>query len=319
MKAVMYHYVRPTPDDLPHFRYLHIDDFRRQLDLFDERWGFVQRQDFLAAAAGDGPTPKGVVLTFDDGFIDHHDHVLPILLERGLWGIFYVPTGVHSTRALLDVHRVHVLLGRYKAAELIDEARALIRPNMLSHDHVDAFRTLTYADQPDNDEATLQFKRLLNYYISYEWRDHVLAMLMRNRIGDEAAFAASFYMDEAALRRLRAAGMLVGSHSLSHPVFSKLDAALQEQEIVQSFAYLDAVLEPVGGMGVRSFCYPYGGFHSFTDETKTLLERHGCRFAFNVEPRDIAAEDWTRHRQALPRYDCNAFPYGGARCGAQPA
>ena len=34
MKAVMYHYIRPGVKDLPYFRYLALDDFRRQLDYF---------------------------------------------------------------------------------------------------------------------------------------------------------------------------------------------------------------------------------------------------------------------------------------------
>lgn len=316
MKAVMYHYVRPTPEDLPHFRYLHLDDFRRQLDLFKERWGFVRREDFLASVDGSGPLPEGVVLTFDDGFADHHDHVLPELLERGLWGIFYVPTGVHTTRTLLDVHRIHILLGRHDARDLIADVRAIVTPDMLSHAHVHAFQARTYTDQPDNDDETTHFKRLLNYYISYAWRDRVLDTLMRRHIGDEAALAAGFYMGRAELRRLAEAGMLVGSHSVSHPVFSKLEPERQEREIVDSFAFLEEV---VGALEPRTFCYPYGDFHSFTAETEALLDRHGCQFSFNVEARDISADDLAYRPQALPRYDCNAFPYGRARRGALPA
>ena len=40
MKAIMYHYVRPAPEQLPHFRYLHVTDFARQLDWFADQYGF---------------------------------------------------------------------------------------------------------------------------------------------------------------------------------------------------------------------------------------------------------------------------------------
>src|SRR5688500_2043277 len=33
MKAIMYHYIRPETKDLPFLRYLHVDDFSRQLDF----------------------------------------------------------------------------------------------------------------------------------------------------------------------------------------------------------------------------------------------------------------------------------------------
>ena len=35
MKAVMYHYVRPYDKKYPFFKNLHIDDFKLQLDYFD--------------------------------------------------------------------------------------------------------------------------------------------------------------------------------------------------------------------------------------------------------------------------------------------
>src|SRR3546814_12503742 len=74
MKALMYHYVRPAPADLPYFRYLHIDSFRRQLDWIEATHGFVSRDRFLDAPHTGTPA-NGVVLTFDDAFSDHFLHV----------------------------------------------------------------------------------------------------------------------------------------------------------------------------------------------------------------------------------------------------
>ena len=91
----MYHYVRPERADLPYFRYLHAQDFARQLDWLEANMGFVSRDDFERTLATGEPIP-GAVLTFDDGFSDHFDHVLPELTRRGLWGVFYVPTGVYD-------------------------------------------------------------------------------------------------------------------------------------------------------------------------------------------------------------------------------
>src|SRR3546814_10824178 len=86
MKALMYHYVRPAPADLPYFRYLHIDSFRRQLDWIEATHGFVSRDRFLDALHTGTPA-NGVVLTFDDAFSDPFLHVFHELSSRGLWGI----------------------------------------------------------------------------------------------------------------------------------------------------------------------------------------------------------------------------------------
>ena len=107
----MYHYVREAPDRLPYFRYLHVDDFARQLDWFAESNRLVSRDEFDEACRT-GRVPEGFVLTFDDGLADHHRFVLPLLKERGLFGIFYICSGPLERRKLLDVHRIHLILGR---------------------------------------------------------------------------------------------------------------------------------------------------------------------------------------------------------------
>ena len=71
MKAIMYHYVRPVPEKLPHFRYLHIDDFARQLDWFGRHDYLLSRAEFDTACET-GKATDGVVLTFDDGLADHY-------------------------------------------------------------------------------------------------------------------------------------------------------------------------------------------------------------------------------------------------------
>jgi peptidoglycan/xylan/chitin deacetylase (PgdA/CDA1 family) len=102
-------------------------------------------------------------------------------------------------------------------------------------------------------------------------------------------------------------GMLVGSHSVNHPVMSKLTLEEQETEIVSSFEMIESI---TGKLALKSFCYPYGGFHTFTAKTENLLEKHSCHFSVNVESRDINQNDLANRRQALPRFDCNEFPHG---------
>ena len=44
MRIATYHYVRPADPDLPFFRYLHLEDFRAQLDFFRRRYRMVSRR-----------------------------------------------------------------------------------------------------------------------------------------------------------------------------------------------------------------------------------------------------------------------------------
>ena len=45
MKAIMYHYVREFNKNLPNFRFLHINDFKKQLDFFEKKYGFVSKDE----------------------------------------------------------------------------------------------------------------------------------------------------------------------------------------------------------------------------------------------------------------------------------
>lgn len=301
----MYHYVRLGDPAMPYFPFLHLDDFRRQLDWLGETFGFVRREDFERAFAG-GPVPQdGVVLTFDDGFREHYDHVVPELESRGLWGIFYVATASYETRRLLDVHRVHCLLGKLGGEGLRTALMEMIEPHMLAPEHIDAFTDRSYRLQK-RDAATKEVKTILNYFIREDAKPVLLDGLMTEFM-DEAALAADFYVNTPMLAEMQQRGHVIGSHTRSHPVMSKLSAADQKREIDGSFELLDRA---VGGLAIRTFCYPYGFEYSFTADTERLLAEAGCLYSFSVEFRDITADDISRRPQALPRYDCNLFPHG---------
>ena len=308
MKAIMYHYVRPDSLVLPNFKSLHIDDFEKQLDYFEEEFGFVSKVDFLRALET-GIPPEGVVLTFDDGFKDHIQYVLPALVKRKLWGIFYITTGVYEQERLLDVHNIHMLLGRYESSVIFEALQSLITSEMLTDQTVEAFQEATYQLQ-QNDDFTLLVKRSLNYFIDYKYRRQVIDALMQEFFKDSPDLFTQFYLSKEEMCILEAAGMMLGSHTVSHPVMRKLSLEKQEEEIGNSFAFLEGVLPR---LKPKTFCYPYGGFHTFTTQTEQLLTDQNVEFSFNVESRDVNTLDLKNRKQALPRYDCNEFPFGSCR------
>ena len=95
---LMYHYVSPIPEDA--------DDIR--LDLTIEPDVFAAHMQYLVDAGyttislyelyealtfGTTLPEKPVILTFDDGYIDHYEYVFPVLHRFGLMGTFFVITG----------------------------------------------------------------------------------------------------------------------------------------------------------------------------------------------------------------------------------
>lgn len=94
---LMYHYVSPLPADA--------DDIRIELtitpDIFRDHIEYLKSNGYTAvslyevtdAILNGSPLPqKPVVLTFDDGYIDHYRYVFPTLREYGLKGTFFIIT-----------------------------------------------------------------------------------------------------------------------------------------------------------------------------------------------------------------------------------
>jgi peptidoglycan/xylan/chitin deacetylase (PgdA/CDA1 family) len=305
MKSIMYHYVRPFNREYPYFKNLDFDNFKKQLSYFEQNYGFVSKDDFLESFEKD-TIPNGVLLTFDDGLSCHYEFVYHELKRRNLWGIFYVPTFPYEMGRLLDVHRTHLLLGKYEAKEILNALNNLINNEMFDQTKIDEFRSLTYVTQT-NDEATIQVKRLLNYFIDYRYRSDIVQSLMTSFFQNEAEICSSYYLKKEQIREMANNGMVIGSHTVNHPVMSRLSVEDQKYEIEHSFNLLDEI---TGGLDHRTFCYPYGGYHSFNETTERLLTQLSCKYSFNVEQRDIVPEDLKSRKQALPRYDCNQFKFG---------
>lgn len=95
---LMYHYISLLPEDA--------DDIRRDLtvepDIFRAHMLYLRDEGYHtislyqlhdALMFGTPLPPSPIILTFDDGHIDHYVTVLPILQEMGFVGTFFIITG----------------------------------------------------------------------------------------------------------------------------------------------------------------------------------------------------------------------------------
>lgn len=307
MKVVMYHYVREFDRERPKFRFLHIRDFRKQLDFFDRHFGFVTREEWRSfIKAGVLPEiPGKVLLTFDDALSCHYDYVFEELKQRGLWATFFVPTMPYAESRILDVHRIHLLAGTFSGRDLLGLLMKLVSEEMILDCKREEFRSETYVNQR-NYEGVSEFKRFLNYYVGYDCRSALI-----DEIGRQLSYrfdVKRFYISKEGLQKMQSYGMVIGSHTVTHPVMSRLSTSNQFNEILRSFEKL----ESMGVCEQRVYCHPYGGAHSFNADTIKILSELGVLYGFSVESSEVGKDDLLMRRYALPRFDCNYFEHGGA-------
>jgi peptidoglycan/xylan/chitin deacetylase (PgdA/CDA1 family) len=78
------------------------------------------------------------------------------------------------------------------------------------------------------------------------------------------------------VRELRAAGMAIGGHTVSHQILSRMAPEAQWAEISGCLQRLEREL----GAPVRTFSYPVGQRDSFDQATLDCLRRAGVELAF---------------------------------------
>jgi peptidoglycan/xylan/chitin deacetylase (PgdA/CDA1 family) len=97
--------------------------------------------------------------------------------------------------------------------------------------------------------------------------------------------------------------MIIGSHSQSHTLLSRLSYREQLKELKNSKIFLEKIINK----NIDTFCYPYGGKISYNNNTLKILKKLNYKLAYSVEYRDISFRDIRQKPYELPRYDCNLF------------
>ena len=105
------------------------------------------------------------------------------------------------------------------------------------------------------------------------------------------------------IKYISSLGMIIGSHTESHTLLSRLSYANQEKEIKESKIFIEKIINK----RVDTFCYPYGGNISYNSNTLKILKKLNFKLAYSVDYRDINSEDLSKNPLELPRYDCNLF------------
>jgi peptidoglycan/xylan/chitin deacetylase (PgdA/CDA1 family) len=198
------------------------EQFERQIEFLSRHFHPIGVEELLAAARGAALPRNPVVITFDDGYRECYEVVLPILKRYGARAIFFVTTGYTTSRRLFWWDRLAFLLHSARGDELrlrypIEQTYPL---NGSSQRTLDTLIRLvkTYFDL-DVDLFLEEVARAA----AVEWN------LDRER---ELADAQMMTWDQVA--GLAAAGMDVQSHTRFHRVLGTLPAKALVDELAGS-------------------------------------------------------------------------------------
>ena len=304
LNIVMYHYVRPILGSKnPNIKGLELDGFRRQLDFLTAQFNVINAEQLLAAIReGESLPPNACWLTFDDGYRDHYQFVLPELIKRKLQGTFFPPQAAVEQRQLLDANAIHYLLDK---STKTDHLSAAIDEGLLLSGATDAeisqYKTRYRRANRFDDAETIYVKRMLQHVLPREMRQILLENLVIKLLNKTSCdLADELYMTSEELQEMISAGMFVGSHGAGHDWLNELDVKAQEFDIQTSLDFLKR-------LGAESeswiMCYPFG---AYSEDTLSIISRLGA--CAGVTTRTAKADLAKDNPLLLPRYDTNDFP-----------
>jgi len=208
-----------------------------------------------------------VIVTFDDGYRDNHDVVLPILKQYRVPAVVFVATGYMDASETYWYDQIVNELLRTKATHLplaAGEPELDIRGDHAARRNA-AVRALAHLKTLSDGARQETLRR---------WRDLMAVESPAGCAGLDGP------MSWAQVRALSDAGVEIGSHSVTHPVLAKLtDNAKLEHELFES----KAQIEVHTGKPVVALAYPVGGPGAYSDRVIDVARRAGYRFGFTYE------------------------------------
>lgn len=297
-RVLMYH--RFTDDPAAEPEAMPVALFRRQLDLL-QAWCEVVGP-AAQVARDEGHRPAGrrplVVVTVDDGYADFHRHAFPVLRERGLTALLFVATDFVAGRCWMWWDKVSFVLAHARAdqAAVTVGGRALGGP-LRTHADRRAFWSqlvpaLRFVPDGLKEEVIADLARQLDFAVPADCPPE---------------FAASGW---DGIAEMAAAGIVMGAHTRTHPILSRVDRRRARTEIQGSRDDLAGRL----GQPVPWFAYPQGGPADYNDETLEVVSETGFTRAWVAYADPALGAD--PHRQ--PRYfvSSDATEFRWIVCGA---
>ena len=306
LTIVMYHYVRDLKGSrYPELKGLDVHDFREQIAYLKKHYTPISAYDLMDAIERNAELPRNsVLLTFDDGYIDHFNHVFPLLDKEKMSGCFFPPAKCILENQILDVNKIHFILASVADKRvLVDYILRALDANRTEYslESNDYFlRECAIPSRHDTGEVMF-VKNSLQRDLPEELRKTLTNDLFGEFVSiDEKAFSRELYMDIEQVSCLQGNGMYVGSHGYDHYWLNTISESDQRKEISLSLEFLKRV-----GSSVDRWimCYPYGAYN---DTLVQILREYHCSVGLTAEVR--IADTKQDNLLALPRLDTNDLP-----------
>ena len=301
---VMYHYVRDLEDSrYPLIKGLSTVDFIKQIEYLHKMYRIISMEEVIYSIDNNRTLPNNsVVLTFDDGYIDHYLNVFPVLDRLGIQGSFFIPVRPVMERIVLNDNKIQFILSSSDdSMSVINDIKNLLKKNSYIIDDFDNYYKKIAIPSSYDSGDIIFIKRMLQTELPEDIRNKIVDKLFNKYVGvEESVFSKELYVNEEQVNHMRRNNMHIGIHGYNHSWWSKIDRVQLEKEIDLSLDFISEI-----GMDMDNWtaCYPHG---SYDKQVVDVLEEKGCKLALTIE--DGVARVSKKSRFLFPRIDTINIP-----------
>jgi len=232
---------------LPHIERLYrcksVAQFRRDLDFLLRAYRVIGYDD--VERAGSGPNGKpSVVITFDDGLVECHDVIRPVLLEYGVPAMFFVTTEFLDNRRLFYRQKVALCIESYSRLSGADATTA-------------RSEIARFFDTKVDDD-----RQLLSRLHTASWKEEPAIDAACGALGiDTDAYLRTVrpYLTRAQVRTLAANGFTIGAHGTSHQQLGVMSEDEARAEVVTACEVVSKIVPGTGSARKVPFAFPFNG------------------------------------------------------------
>lgn len=209
--------------------------------------------------------PRGnyVMVTFDDGYRDNYEVAFPILKSLDVPAIFFVATGFIEQPRISWWDEIAWMVQTSKVTSIGPMPALPIRVNF---------------DPPFRRRAVESLLAIYKKLPPGATQGFLDAIARESGTGRcPASEANRLWMTWDMLRQMRREGMVIGGHTVNHPILSHLSRPEQELEILGCARTLEQQL----GEPMRYFSYPRGKPDAFNGDTRACLRKTQVEYAFS--------------------------------------
>ncbi len=235
--------------------------FAEQLEYLSKRYDIVPLNRVAESVIGNGRSPSRLAaITIDDGYRDAYEIAYPILRRRRAPATLFVPTDFIDRRVWIWTDKARFLTG-----QAVSQQFALDFDGRQLRIEINSAISRREASERINSRLKLLPEEIKEKAI--ERLAKALGAPLPRTPPEEFS---PITWDEA--REMQANGIEIGSHTLTHPILTRIGDERLKLELRESRSRLEEVF----GRRIEHFCYPNG---DHDDRVRHEVSQAGYRFA----------------------------------------